>query len=116
MGGIVLIYLYGDVLRVFSYDFPEVMDTRHISKRMWLGAIVIMSLPIIMIPFTLMVPHAINRWANILVGGFALVSMLGDMRNYPSTYDRYLFVLSMVFNVITIVVALNWVQAASSIS
>lgn len=58
--GIVLLYLYVDMLRVFSYDFPEVMDTRHISKRMWLGAAVIMSLPIVMIPFTLLMPYAIN--------------------------------------------------------
>jgi hypothetical protein len=107
--GVELLYLYGDMLRIFSYDWPDVADTRHIGKRMWLGAAILMSVPIIMIPVALMMPYEINRWLNIVVAGFFFLFILGDMRSYPSAYDRYLFVVSMVFNVITIVLAWNWV-------
>lgn len=107
--GVELLYLYGDVVRIFSYDWPEVMDTRHFNKNMWLGAALMMSLPVIMIPVTLLAPYIIARWASVIVAGFFFLFVLFDMRSYPSSYDRYLFVVSLVFNVITIGLALNWV-------
>lgn len=108
--GVELLYLYGDILRIFSYDFPDVMDTRHIGKGMWLGAAIMMSVPVIMIPLTLLMPYTISRWANIIVAVGFLLFVLVDMRSYPSSYDRYLFVLSMVFKVIIIILAWNWIQ------
>jgi hypothetical protein len=106
---VVLLYLYGDVLRIFSRDFPDLMDTGNFTKPMWLGISVLMSIPIIMIPITLMVPNPVNRIANIVVAVIFFVFNLVGLPTYPSAYDKYLLIVSLVFNVITVIVAWNWV-------
>lgn len=106
---LVLAYLYGDVLRIFSHDFPEVSDTKQITKPMWLGIAVLMSIPIIMILVTLMVDQPVNRWLNIIAAIFFFGFNLLGLPTYPSAYDRYLIVVGLVFNVVTVWLAWNWV-------
>ncbi len=111
---VVLVYLYGDVLRIFSRDFPDVMDTKHFSGPMWLGIAVLMSIPIIMVVVSLLVADpGVTRWANIIAAGFFFVFNLVGLPTYPSAYDKYLLLLSMVFNVLTVIIAWNWVASAS---
>lgn len=111
---VVLVYLYGDVLRIFSHDFPDVMDTKHFSGPMWLGIAVLMSIPIIMVVVSLLVADpGVTRWANIIAAGFFFVFNLVGLPTYPSAYDKYLLLLSMVFNVLTVIIAWNWVASAS---
>jgi hypothetical protein len=107
---LVLVYLYGDVLRIFSHDFPEVMDAKQITKPMWLGISVLMSIPIIMILVSLMVDYPVNRWANIIAATFFFGFNLLGLPTYPSAYDKYLIVVGLVFNVLTVYYAWNWVQ------
>lgn len=108
---VVLLYLYGDVLRIFSGDFPNEMDSSEITKPMWLGISVIMSVPIMMVVVSLIADYSINRWTNIITGVFFFLFVLVGIRSYPSAYDRYLMALSMVFNIVTVLVAWNWVLA-----
>lgn len=107
---LVLVYLYGDVLRIFSRDFPEVMNTDQITKPMWLGIAVLMSIPIIMILVSLVVDYPVNRWANIIVAIFFFGFNLLGLPTYPSAYDRFLIVVGLVFNVVTVWLAWNWVS------
>lgn len=104
-----LVYLLGDVLRIFSYDFPETMDTRHFSRGMWLGIAALMVIPIIMIVVSVLVDQPINRWANIIAAGFFFLFNLVGLPTYPSAYDRFLLLVSMAFNALTIWYAWNWV-------
>lgn len=107
---VVLLYLYGDVLRIFSGDFPKVMDTIKFTQPMWLGISVLMSIPIIMVVLSLLVVDlSVVRWANILTAGFFFVFNLIGLPTYPSAYDRYLLIVSLVFNVFSVVIAWNWV-------
>lgn len=106
---LVLVYLYGDVLRIFSHDFPEVMDTKQITQPMWLGIAVLMSVPIIMILVSLMVDYPANRLINIIAAIFFFGFNLLGLPTYPSGYDRYLIVVGLVFNVVTVWLAWNWV-------
>lgn len=104
-----LVYLLGDVLRIFSYDFPQVMDTKKFTQGMWLGVAALMVTPIIMVLVSVMVDKPLNRWANIIVAGFFFVFNLISLPTYPSAYDRFLLVVSMIFNGLTIWYAWNWV-------
>jgi len=105
---VILIFLLGDVLRLFSGDAQRMMETTPFTGRMWLAAAVLMLIPILMVFLSLVLPQPINRWANIAVAvGFFLFNLAG-LPTYPSTYDRFLLVVSMVFNGVTVLYALNW--------
>ena len=106
---VMLIYLLGDVLRIYSGDFPKTMDTAKFTQPMWLGIAVLMVTPIIMLFLCLVLPQPINRWANIIAAIFWFIFNLIGLPSYPSAYDRFLLIVSMVFNAVTVWYAWNWV-------
>ncbi|HCK66710.1 MAG TPA: hypothetical protein DIW23_07315 [Anaerolineae bacterium] len=106
-----LIYLLGDVLRLFSGDTkPGEMAGQVVSKNMYLIAAVLMLIPILMVLFSLFLDYPANRWSNIIVAGFFLLFNLIGLPGYPSLYDKFLLAVSLVFNGMTIWLAWNWVQ------
>jgi hypothetical protein len=76
---------------------------------MWLGIAVLMVIPIIMVILSLILDHSVNRWVNILVAIFFFVFNLIGLPTYPSAYDRFLIVVGLVFNVLTVWFAWRWV-------
>jgi len=104
-----LIYLYGDVLRIYSGDFARMTEGKPSSGVQWLGAAVLMLIPILMVFLSLVLPQDVARWANIIVAGGFFLFVLIDVRSYPSAYDKFLLLVSLVFNVVTIWYAWNWV-------
>jgi hypothetical protein len=56
----------------------------------------------------LVLPQPVNRWANITLAGFFILFNLVGLPGYPSLYDKFLLVVSMVFNGVTIWYAWNW--------
>ena len=109
---LMLTYLLGDVLRIYSGDFkagemggkPFTM-----TQGMWLGISVLMLIPILMVVLSLMLPYSINRWANIIVAVFFFIFNLVGLPTYPSAYDKFLIIVGLVFNVLTVWYAWNWV-------
>jgi hypothetical protein len=107
---VMLTYLLGDVLRIFSNDYKSgEMGKLVFTKGMWLGIAVLMVIPIIMVFLSVELNQPVNRWANIIVAAFFLLFNLVGLPTYPSAYDRFLLVVSMVFNGLTIWYAWNWV-------
>ncbi len=106
---VLLIYLYGDVLRIYSGDFARMTEGKPFSGVQWLGAAVLMLIPILMVFLSLVLPQDVARWANIIVAVGFFLFVLIDVRSYPSAYDKFLLLVSLVFNVITIGYAWNWV-------
>lgn len=105
---VMLIYLLGDVLRLFSGDAQRMMESTPFAGWMWLLAAVLMLIPILMVFLSLVLPLPINRWANIAVAvGFLLFNLVA-LPTYPSAYDKFLLVVSMVFNGVTVWYAWNW--------
>jgi hypothetical protein len=107
---LMLVYLLGDVLRIFSGDFkPGEIMGMHVTQMMWLGIAFLMTTPILMILLTLTLDQPANRWANIIVAifwfGFNLIGLPG----YPGLYDRFLIVIGLAFNVLTVWYAWRWV-------
>ena len=107
---LMLTYLLGDVLRIFAGDFKAgEIGGKKIAKNMWLGIAIPMVIPIIMIFLTLVLANPLNRWANIILAGFFFVVNLFGFPSYPSSYDRFLIVVGLLFNGLTIWYAWSWV-------
>ncbi len=106
---IMLIYLLGDVLRIISGDAATAMIEMKINQVGWLGIALLMLIPILMIFLTLVLPQPASRWANITAAGFFFLFNLVGLPTYPSAYDKFLLIVSMLFNLVTIWYAWNWV-------
>jgi hypothetical protein len=104
-----LTYLLGDVLRIYSGDYkPGEIGGMKISQDKWLGVAVLMVIPIVMGFLSLTLNYPVNRWANIIVAivflGFNLIGLPG----YPSAYDKFLIIVGLGFNVLTVWYAWQW--------
>jgi hypothetical protein len=107
---LMLTYLLGDVIRIFSGDFKggEIQGVV-VSKTMWLGIAVVMVIPVVMAVLTLGLGQPVNRWANIAVAAFFFIFNIIGLPTYPSAYDKFLIVVGLGFNIMTIWQAWHWV-------
>jgi hypothetical protein len=105
---VTLIYLYGDVLRIFSGDLAKSMANMNFNQFVWLGIAILMLIPILMVFLTLVLPQSVSRRANIIVAAFFFLFNLVGLPTYPSLYDKFLLAVSMGFNGVTIGYAWNW--------
>jgi len=107
---VMLTYLLGDVMRIFAGDFKVAeIDGKKMSQKMLFAMTVLMLLPIIMIVLTLILTNPVNRWINIIMAIFFAGFNLMNLPTYPSPYDRFLFGVGFVFNLLIIWYAWNWV-------
>ena len=106
---VVLIFLYGDVLRICSGDFTKSMANMNFNQFVWLGIAILMLIPILMVFLALVLPQGVSRWANIIVAAFFFLFNLVGLPTYPSAYDKFLIVVGLVFNVVTVWTAWQWV-------
>lgn len=110
---VMLTYLLGDVLRIFSGDFKagEMGSSggMKMTQPMMLGIAVLMVIPIVMVFLTLVLDYPANRWANIIVAVFFFIFNLIGLPTYPSAYDRFLIAVSLAFNALTVWYAWNWI-------
>ena len=104
---LVLVYLYGDVLRIYSGDFVK-MQNIQFTQGMWLGIAMLMLIPILMVVLSLVLPQPVSRWVNIIVAAFFFLFNLVGLPTYPSAYDKFLIIVGLVFNVVTVWTAWNW--------
>lgn len=107
---LMLTYLLGDVLRIFSGDFkPGEVGGMQVSQGMYLGMAVLMLIPILMVFLSLVLNQPVNRWANIIVAIVFFLFNLVGLPTYPSAYDKFLIVVGLVFNGLTVWYAWRWV-------
>jgi hypothetical protein len=107
---LMLVYLLGDVLRIYAGDFKagEIAGAK-ISQGMMMGIAVLMLIPILMVFLSLTLSYPANRWTNIIVAAFFFLFNLVGLPTYPSAYDKFLIAVSLVFNALTVWYAWNWV-------
>ena len=109
---VMLTYLLGDVLRIYSGDLTiGEIGGRQVTQGMWLGIAILMVIPIVMVFLSLTLAQPVNRWVNIIVAVFVFVFNLIGLPTYPSAYDRFLIVVGLVFNVLTVWYAWQWGHA-----
>jgi hypothetical protein len=107
---LMLTYLLGDVLRIFSGDFTAgEIAGKKVSQGVWLGIAVMMLIPIVMLYLSLTLSAPVNRWLNIIVALFFFVFNLFGLPTYPSAYDKFLIFVGLVFNLLTVWYAWNWI-------
>jgi len=109
---LMLTYLLGDVLRIFSGDFIAgemgEMGGMQITQEMYLGLAILMVIPVVMVFLSLTLPHKANRWANIILAIFFFGFNLVGLPTYPSAYDKFLIIVGLVFNILTVWYAWKW--------
>ncbi|MCG8514427.1 MAG: DUF6326 family protein [Halanaerobiales bacterium] len=107
---LMLTYLLGDVLRIFSGEFKAgKISGKQMTDTMYLGLAILMVIPIVMVFLSLTLKFPVNRWANIIIAIFFFVFNLVGLPMYPSAYDKFLIVIGLVFNLLTVWYAWNWV-------
>ena len=107
---LMLTYLLGDVLRIFAGDFePGRIGSMQPSQAIWMGAALLMLIPIVMLVLSLTLKYPAIRWVSIVAAIILFGFNLVGLPTYPSTYDKFLIVVGLVFNAITVWYAWKWV-------
>ncbi len=106
---LMLTYLLGDVLRIYSGDFkPGEIGGRQITQGMYLGIAIFMLIPIVMVFLSIILNTPVNRWLNIIIAIVLFVFNLMGLPGYPSAYDKFLIFVGLVINVLTVWYAWKW--------
>jgi hypothetical protein len=106
---LMLTYLLGDVLRIFAGDFVAgEMGGMQIGQEIYLVAAIVLVLPVFMVFLSLTLPNKANRWTNIILAIFFFVFNLAGLPTYPSAYDKFLIIVGLVFNGLTVLYAWKW--------
>jgi hypothetical protein len=107
---LMLIYLLGDVLRIFAGDFKAgELQGQKATQAMYLVAGLIMLIPIIMSFLSLTLPQPISRWANIVLAVLLFIFNAIGLPTYPGVYDKFLLAVSLGVNALTVWYAWGWV-------
>jgi hypothetical protein len=108
---LMLTYLLGDVLRIFSGDFkPGEILGMQASQAMFFGAAILLLIPVVMVVLSLTLKYPAIRWATIIAAILLFLFNLVGLPTYPSAYDKFLIVVGLVFNALTVWFAWNWVE------
>jgi hypothetical protein len=107
---LMLSYLLADVLRIFSGDFAAgEIEGVQVTQVLYLGMAIFLVIPVVMVFLSLTLHNPVNRWANIIVAiiffGFNLVAL----PSYVGAYDKFLCIVGLGFNVLTVWYAWKWV-------
>lgn len=109
---LMLTYLLGDVLRLFAGDFtPGEIQGQRITQAMMMGIAVMMLIPIVMAFLSLTLPYPAIRWVTIVATGFLFVFNIIALPSYPGLYDKFLIVVGLLWNVVTVWTVWNWQPA-----
>jgi hypothetical protein len=105
---LMLTYLLGDVMRIFSGDFNagELVGMQ-ITQELMLMMAVILVIPVVMVLFSISLKYSVN-WLNIIAAIFFFCFNVIGLPTYVSLYDQFLIIVGLVFNVITVLYAWKW--------
>ncbi len=105
---LMLTYLLGDVLRIFAGDFKAgEIGGEQVSEWVWLGAAVVMLIPIVMVVGSLTLPYPGVKWVSLVASVFLVVFNLVGLP-YPSIYDNFLIGFGFLFNGLIVWYAWRW--------
>jgi hypothetical protein len=104
-----LTFLWGDVLTMFAGDLTagEIGGMKP-NQAMWVGIAALMLIPIVMVVLSLTLPYPAIRWASIVAAIFWVIFNLFALSGYPA-YEKFLIIVSFVFNGMIIWYAWKWV-------
>jgi hypothetical protein len=102
--------LLGDVLRIFAGDFTagEIEGVK-MTQVILMGIAIFMLILIVMVFLSLTLPYPVNRWANIIAAIILFGFNLLGLPTYPGAYDKFLIIVGLGFNILTVWYAWKWV-------
>lgn len=105
---LMLIYLLGDVLRIFAgHAEPGEISGKPAKPWMWTLAACIQLVPIVMIFVTMLTPAPPLAWITVVVSALSAIFNLSGLP-YKGAYDNMLIVVSVIVNGVIIWQALAW--------
>jgi hypothetical protein len=109
---LMLTYLLGNVLRIFSGDFVagEIAGMQA-TQTMFFAAAILMLIPIVMVVLSLTLNYPAIRWVTIIAAILLFIFNLIGLPGYPSAYDKFLIIVGLVFNAVTVWYTWNWVES-----
>ncbi|MHA2167926.1 MAG: DUF6326 family protein [Candidatus Hodarchaeales archaeon] len=107
---LMLTYLSGDILRIVAGDVtPGEVEGKKMTQKMLMGMAIFMLIPIVMLILSLTLAFPVNRLVNIIIAlGLFVFSLIG-LPTYPGAYDKFLIIVGLGFNALTVWYAWNWV-------
>ena len=107
---LMLSYLLGDVLRIFSGEFKagEIGGMQG-TQAIWFGAALLMLIPIVMVVLSLTVKYPAIRWVSIVAAVILFGYNLMGLPTYPSIHDKFLNIVGLGFTVLIVWFAWKWV-------
>ena len=104
-----LTFLWGDVLTMFAGDLiAGEIGGMQPSQALWVGIAALMLIPIVMVVLSLTLQYPAIRWVNIVAAIFWVIFNLFALSGYPA-YEKFLIIVSFVFNGMIIWYAWKWV-------
>ncbi len=109
---LMLTYLLGDVLRIFSGDADEFIaggfEGIEVTQWMWVAMAALMLVPIAMVVLTLTLPYPAVRWVTLVAAVLLFLLNAPGLPTYPGLYDRVLIGVGLILNGLTFWYALRW--------
>jgi hypothetical protein len=107
---LMLTYLLGDVMRIFAGDFKAgEISGMPATQAIWFAAAIFMLIPIVMVVLSLTLTYPAIRWVSIVAAIILFAFNLVGLPTYPGAYDKFLIVVGLVFNGLTVWYAWKWV-------
>lgn len=69
----------------------------------------LMLIQIVMVVLSLTLSFPIIRWLNVVAAGFLFIFNIIGLPTYPGTYDKFLIIVGLGFNALTVWYAWLWV-------
>jgi len=105
---LMLTYLLGDVLRIFTGQFvPGEINGVKTTQGMGLLMAVLMMIPIVMLVLTLLLGQPTVRWINIIAAVFLVIFNIAGLP-YEGLFDNFLIGVGFIFNALTLYLAWTW--------
>ncbi len=105
-----LSYLLGDVMRIFAGDFVAgEIDGVKVGQMVYLGLSIFMLIPIVMVVLSMTLKYPLIRWVNIIVPLLLFGFNLLGFNSFPGVYDKFLLIVGLGFNVMTVWYVWKWV-------
>ena len=101
---LVLIYLYADL---FGFFLPDHLAGFQITQELLLGFMILMTLPSLMVFFSLVLKPKVNRLVNIIIGIIQLIFVLGGILD-PNIYFVFASCVESVLLLLIVWYAWTW--------
>lgn len=106
---LMLIYLLGDVLRLYEKgQAAALIDDKPMTQTQLLMAALLMLIPVLLALAMVFLPQEVARWFGIIASLILVIINIFGVGSYTGLFDRVLICVSLALNVFTAVWTWLW--------